>query len=161
MKMRAPSIFHSARFMRRILNLYGPFFGAGVQVTQLADDYSSATVQLKLRFYNKNYVGTQFGGSMYAMTDPCFMLLVMNQLGHEYIVWDKSGSIDYISPGRSTLTADFKVTAEQIADIKRHTEGGEKYLPEFSVDIHDSDAVLVARVIKTLYIRKKQPKKPI
>lgn len=157
MKVKAPAILQSARVLRWILNLYAPFLGAGVRVTQLANDYSFASVQLKLRFYNKNYVGTHFGGSIYAMTDPFFMLLVMNQLGREYIVWDKSGYIEYISPGRDTLHADFSVSASQISDIKMHTVDGDKYLPEFSVDIIDAKGNVVARVKKTLYIRKKRP----
>ena len=35
-----------------------------------AEDYRHARVELRQRWYNRNYVGTHFGGSLFAMTDP-------------------------------------------------------------------------------------------
>jgi len=110
---------------------------------------------MKMRFYNRNYVKTHFGGSLYAMTDPFFVLMLIHILGKEFIVLDKAAHIDFIKPSQGTVTARFSVTEEQIKDIMKNTAGGQKYFPEFSVDIENEAGETVARVVKTLYIRKK------
>lgn len=155
MSRRIPAFLNSPRLLRWVLNFYGPFLGAGIHVMHIADDYSAASVRMKLRFFNKNYVGTHFGGSLFSMTDPFFMLLVMNRLGRDYIVWDKAGSIDYLKPGRGTVIAHFAISENRLDDIRQHCANGEKYLPVFSVDVLDSQGDVVARISKTLYIRKK------
>lgn len=158
MKKNLVQFFNQPRFLRHVLNWYGPYRGAGVKVKHLAADYSSATVAMPLRWYNRNYVGTHFGGSLYSMVDPFHMLLVMNQLGPEYIVWDKEAKIEFISPGRGTVIAHFEVSQEHLEDIKEKTQDGQKYLPEFEVEVRAEDGTLVARAIKTLYVRKKPQK---
>jgi acyl-coenzyme A thioesterase PaaI-like protein len=139
-----------------LLNLWPPFLGAGIRVKRLATDFSDIEVRLKLGFSNRNYVGTHFGGSLYAMTDPFFMLMLMRQLGRDYYVWDKSGSIDYIKPGCGTVRARFRLEPGMLEDIRRRTAAGDKYLPQLQVDIVDQQGELVARVFKTLYIKRKK-----
>ncbi len=144
-----------ARFLRWALNIYPPYLGAGVRVRQISADFRLVRVKLALGWYNRNYVGTQFGGSLYSMTDPFFMLMLMNLLGRDYIVWDKAASIDFVSPGKGPVYAEFRIDDALLARIRQHTADGEKYLPELHVDVHDGDGTLVARVHKTLYVRLK------
>jgi hypothetical protein len=113
---------------------------------------------MKMRWYNRNYVKTHFGGSLYAMADPFFMVMLIHILGKEFVVWDKSAHIDFIKPSQGTLTARFLIKEEQIENIIYNTSGGQKYFPEFSVDIENEAGEKVARVVKTLYIRKKSLK---
>ncbi|BFM12422.1 hotdog fold domain-containing protein [Simiduia litorea] len=141
--------------LRRLLNWYGPYLGAGVKVTYMAKDWRECHVELKLRWYNKNYMGSHFGGSLYSMVDPQYMLMLIKLLGPDYIVWDKAAHIEYIKPGRSRVHAKMSVSDEALADIRHHTEQGDKYLPEFSIDVIDEEGVLVAKVLKTLYVRRK------
>ena len=110
---------------------------------------------MKLRWYNRNYVGVHFGGSLFAMTDPWFMLMLMHNLGREYYVWDKRGAIDYIAPGRGTVTAHFQIDDDVLDEIREKTASGEKYLPEFHIEIRDEQQQVVARVHRVLYVRKK------
>jgi len=110
---------------------------------------------MKMRWYNRNYVKTHFGGSLYAMTDPFFMLMLIHILGNEFVVWDKSAHIDFIKPGQGTVTARFLIKEEQIQQIVGNTSGGQKYFPELSVDIEDEAGEKVAHVVKTLYIKRK------
>jgi len=147
----------SANTLRIVANLWRPFRGAGIKIVDVADDYREIKVQMKLRWYNKNYVGTQFGGSMYAMTDPFYMMMLINNLGSEYIVWDKGAQIDFIKPGRSTVHAHFIFTESEIADIKQQANTNKKYVFQKPVDIIDDEGTLIASVIKTLYVRKKTP----
>ncbi|WP_430461924.1 DUF4442 domain-containing protein [Thalassolituus sp. LLYu03] len=145
----------SASGLRRILNIYGPYLGAGVRVRYLAKDFREAQVEMRLKWYNRNYVGTHFGGSLFSMIDPFYMLLLMNTLGRDYIVWDASATIDFIKPGKGVVKAQFLVTDAMLADIRAQTARGEKYLPTYEVLITDEQGELVARATKTLYIRRK------
>ena len=149
----------NSRLFKFMLSAYPPWLGAGIYVKSLSPDYRSAEVAMKLRWYNRNYVRTQFGGSLYSMTDPMYMLLVMKNLGRDFIVWDKASSIEFISPGTSEVFARFDLNDDQLKAIRQHTSEGKPCLPEFTVDITDRDGKLVARVHKTLYVRRKAEKK--
>jgi acyl-coenzyme A thioesterase PaaI-like protein len=145
----------SAKGIRQLINIYGPYFGAGVKVTYINKDFRQAKVSLPLRWYNRNYVGVHFGGSLYSMIDPFYMLL-MNNLGKEYIVWDKSATIEFIKPGKGTVPANFLVSDEMLAEIKQKTANGEKFLPTYPVSIIDDGGEIIAKANKTLYIRRKE-----
>jgi acyl-coenzyme A thioesterase PaaI-like protein len=150
----------SARLLSRGMKYWPPFLGAGISVKSFAEDYRDAVVALKLGRFNRNYVGTHFGGSLYAMTDPFFMIMLLHNLGGDYLVWDKSGSIEYVAPGRGTVTAHFRLTGERIAEIRAQAAGGEKIFPEFEVDVKDEAGEIIARVRKILYVRLKAKKRP-
>jgi acyl-coenzyme A thioesterase PaaI-like protein len=139
------------------VNWWPPFLFGGVQLLQITDDWRYARVQLKLRWYNRNYVGTHFGGLLFAMTDPFWMILVMECLGPDYVVWDKAGKIDFISPGRSDVHAEFRVRDEDLSELKAAAAGGDKVLRWFTTEVRGPDDTLVARVQKQLYVRLKKP----
>jgi acyl-coenzyme A thioesterase PaaI-like protein len=143
------------RLFKWLINTYPPYWATGITVKTVSPDYARMTIQMKLHWYNRNYVGTHFGGSLYAMSDPFYMLMLIQILGKNYVVWDKSARIDFIKPGRGTLTAAFKVDRSLLDSIEANTADGNKYLPELPVEIKDDHGEIVARVIKTLYIRKR------
>ena len=145
----------SAGTLRLLMNLWPPFIGAGIHVERLPPDYREAVVRMRLGLLNRNYMGTHFGGSLFAMTDPFFALLVMHNLGRDYVVWDKASSIDYKLPGRGTVRASFRITTEQVEDILQATAGGQKYEPTFAVDVVNRHGEVVATVEKTIYVRRK------
>ena len=91
------------------MNIWPPFVGAGIKVVRIADDFHEIRVALRQKWFNKNIVGSHFGGSLYAMVDPFYMIMLMNILGKDYIVWDKFASIDFIAPGKGTVTATFSL----------------------------------------------------
>ena len=143
-----------ARF-RRLVNIYPPYLGAGVRVTHVSEDFREIRVEMPLRFYNRNYVGTHFGGSLYSMVDPFYMVMLIELLGPEYVVWDKSAQIEFVKPGRGTMTAHFVVEEERLVEIRRATAGGERMLPAWTVEVRDGRDDVVARVVKTLYIKRR------
>lgn len=158
--MKARQLARKARFLRWALNFYPPYLGAGVRVRHISADFRQVRVKMGLGWYNRNYVGTQFGGSLYSMTDPFFMLMVMESLGRDYIVWDKAASIDFIAPGKGPVYADFAIDEALLSEIRTRTEAGDKYLPELHVEVRDGEGTLVARVHKTLYVRQKPRVRP-
>jgi len=137
------------------MNIYPPYWGTGISVHRITPDFKEIVVQMKLRWYNGNYVRTHFGGSLYAMTDPFFMLMLIRILGKDYIVWDKSACIDFIKPGKSKVTAHFILTDSMIETIKEQTANGQKYFQPLEVDIKDEKDEIVAKVKKVLLIRRK------
>jgi acyl-coenzyme A thioesterase PaaI-like protein len=144
-----------ARVLRRGMKYWPPFLGAGISVRSLSEDFRDAVVVLKLGRLNRNYVGTHFGGSLYAMTDPFFMIMLMKNLGPEYLVWDKEGHIEYVAPGRGTVSAHFHLSENRIAEVREQASGGGRTFPEFHVNVKDAAGAIVARVRKTLYVRLK------
>ena len=139
----------------KLINWYPPMIGAGIKVIETAPDYTSITVEMKLRWWNKNVVGTQFGGSLYMMCDPFFMAILMMNIGRDYIVWDKAASIRFLKPGRKAVRAHFHIPPEEIARVRAEADAKGKCEPEYEVDVVDTDGVVVAKVHKTLYVRRK------
>ena len=141
------------RLRERFINLYPPLLGAGIRVHKI--DELTVRVEMKLTALNRNIVGTHFGGSLYSMCDPWFMLILMRALGRDYIVWDKSASIQFLQPGRGTVSATFHISPEQIEEIRNQADKSQKIEPVFSVDVLDAQGQAVAHVEKLLYVRKK------
>ncbi len=146
----------SARALRIAMNLWPPFLGAGIRVRRIAPDYREALVELRPGLANRNFFGTHFGGSLFAMTDPFFALMVLHNLPADYLVWDKSASIDFVAPGRGRVRARFAITQQDIDTIVRMTADGDKHLHLFRVDVEDAEGLVVARVEKIVYVRRKK-----
>jgi hypothetical protein len=144
-----------ARRLLRRVKFYPPYLGAGVRVTRISDDFRNVEVEMPLRFYNRNYVGTHFGGSLYSMVDPFYMLMLMNILGPDYIVWDKAASIRFKKPGRGVMKASFHLSEEQIAQIRNAADTEAKVEPQFQVAVKDAEGNVVAEIDKLLYVRRK------
>jgi acyl-coenzyme A thioesterase PaaI-like protein len=148
------SLLGPARVVR-LLRLYPPYLGAGVRVSHAEPDLSRVDVELRLTRWNRNYVGTHFGGSLYSMCDPFFMLMLMTRLGPGYVVWDKSASIEFLRPGRGTVAARFELSEARVEEIRREADHAEKVYPRFEVTVVDHEGQPIARVEKVLYVRRK------
>lgn len=142
--------------LRRWVNLWPPFLGMGIRVIRIAPDMKAIDVEMKLRWWNANYVGTHFGGSLFAMTDPFYMLMLMANLGREYIVWDKAASIRYRKPGKGTVRAEFRLSDAQIDDIREKLGTLPKHEPVFKVEVKNEQGTVIAEVEKLLHVRKKE-----
>lgn len=141
------------RRLKWLLNLYPPYLGAGIRTDFIDPQWREIRVSMKLRWYNRNIVGTHFGGSLYSMVDPHLMLLIMNRLGADYTVWDKSAEIQFLRPGLGRMRATFRVTDQELDAIREQTAGGEAACPHFIIDVVDDRDALVARVSKELHVR--------
>ena len=145
----------SARWFRFVMKLWSPFFGLRIHI---APDWREITIRMKLSLRNMNYVGTHFGGGLFAMTDPFFMLMLMHVLGSDYLLWDKSANIQFLKPGRGTVHVLFRLSHEQLNEVREKTASGEKFEPTWRVDIVDASGEIIAIVDKTIYIRRKLKK---
>lgn len=149
------------RFLPWIMNLYPPYLGAGIRVRRLppasAGDPRGWQVRMKLRWWNRNYVGTHFGGSLYSMVDPFYMLILFGELGKDHVVWDKAATIHFLRPGKGTVTARFEIPRERVEEIRRQAAESGKVEPEFRAEVLDErTGERVAVVEKVCYVRPKE-----
>lgn len=137
-------------------NLFPAYWGTGARLTYIADDFSEIRVRLPLSWRTRNYVGTIFGGSMYGALDPLYMVMLIKQLGRDYVVWDKAATIRFRRPGKTTLRATFRVAPAEVETIKSELAGRKSLDRVYRVELVDDAGKVHAEVEKTLYIAKKQ-----
>ena len=141
--------------LRRGMNLWPPFLFSGIHVASIAGDWRSARVELRMRPWNRNYVGPHFGGSLFAMTDPFWMILVKERLGPDHYVWDQAGEIEFLKPGRGTVHATFELEDGTVEAIRSATADGAKHLHWFQTEVTGAEGDVIARVRKQVYARRK------
>lgn len=144
------------RRLLKKLRWWPPFLGSGIRVTRVADDFLTIDVELRMKFFNRNYVGTHFGGSLYSMCDPWFMVMLIEHLGPDYIVWDKAATIRFKRPGKGTVKASFHIPAAQVEEIRSQADSQGKIEPLFKATITDAESNIVAEVDKLLYVRRRK-----
>lgn len=150
-----PKIAGNPRVVKHGMSLWPPFWGAGIKVKDISDNWRSATVLMRQRPWNMNYVGTHFGGSLFSMTDPFGMMMVLHNIGEGHVVWDKSAQIDFLKPGHGTLECNFFLQEEELDELKSLVASQGKATMWFEVEIIDSTGDIVARVRKEVYVRTK------
>lgn len=153
-------LFKKGTRIRHLLNFWPPFLFTGIRIVELSEDFRRCRVELKNRPWTKNANGTQFGGSLFAMTDPIYALMLMGILGKRYHVWDRAAKIHFEKPGVGKVYAEFQVTEQMLAEIEGATVTGEKHLPQIVTDVKDGKGDLVAKIERTLYIRLKRRYRP-
>lgn len=146
--------------LRHLFNLWPPFLFTGIHVTELAADWRQARVELRMRPWNRNYVGTHFGGSLFAMTDPFWMIMIKECLGRDYYVWDKAAEIEFVNPGRGTLHAEFRIDEVLLDSLREAAATGDKVLRWLPVDVFNQRNEVVTRIRKQIYVRLKPEKRP-
>jgi acyl-coenzyme A thioesterase PaaI-like protein len=146
----------SPRLVRWSLNTWLPLIGAGIRVRRVAPDFREFVVEMPLRRFNRNAFGSHFGGSLYAMTDPFFVLMLRHNLGPDYVVWDRAACIDYVAAGRSRVRAVLRLADQDLKTIRSATESGSKHLHLFHADVVDAEDLLVARIEKLIYVRRRR-----
>ena len=142
--------------VRKWIRWWPPLLGAGIRVTRFDEDWRAVDVEIPLHWWNRNYVGTQYGGSLYSMTDPFYMVMLIENLGSAYVVWDKSATIRFRKPGRGKVRAEFRLSEDVIAEIRLAVEREGKIEQQFLVQVKDENGEVVAEVTKVLHVRKRE-----
>lgn len=154
--MRKPLLYRSPTLFRWALTWFPPYWGTGIRVVEVAPDFSRVVVRMRRTPLNRNAFGTHFGGSLYSMCDPFYCLMLVAILGPDYVVWDQAARIDFVRPGRGTVQAVFEWSPEHIAALRAQAESGQRCTPERELSITDAEGQVIARVHKTLYVRRKK-----
>lgn len=137
----------------KLINFYPPFLGANIRLEECNENLTQFQVKLSLNRWNKNVMGTHFGGSLYAMCDPFYMWILMENLGKDFIVWDKAATIQFKKPGIGTVRAIFEISMEQIENIRKEVIELGKNDYHFSTVVKNENGQIVAEVDKTVYVR--------
>ncbi|HEY0788454.1 MAG TPA: DUF4442 domain-containing protein [Thermoanaerobaculia bacterium] len=147
------------RLIYRLINFWPPYFFAGIHVTRLDPAHGVAEVELRTHWWNANYHGTAYGGSLFSMTDPFYALILIEHLGPRFMVWDKTSSIRFRRPGVGTVKARFEIARETIDEIRETAIREGKAEPSFVCDIVDAKGETVARVEKLVHVKRVTKKK--
>jgi acyl-coenzyme A thioesterase PaaI-like protein len=142
--------------LRWIVNLWPPNLAAGIRVLEIAPDYRRVRVRLKRYFFNRNYVGTHFGGSLFAMTDPWWMIMLIRNLGSDYVVWDKAATIDFVKAVREPVFAEFVLEPTALAALRAEADRDGKTLQWFEIAVRTAEGTVVAQVRKQVYVRRRR-----
>lgn len=145
-----------SKIKRLMFNFFPAYWGSGARITYLADDWREVRIRLPLTWRTRNYVGTIYGGSMYSAVDPIYMVMLIQLLGPDYVVWDKSSTINFKRPGRSPLYACFRLDEVETKAIIAELEKRDSIEKFYQVDLVESEGKVAATVEKTIHIRRKQ-----
>jgi len=145
----------NARLLRWKFNFFPAYRGTGARVTYIADDFTELRVRLPLSWRTRNYVGTIFGGSMYGAVDPMYMIMLIQLLGRDYVVWDKAATIRFRKPGRTTLYATFRIDRAELDAVRAAAAGGAPIDRVYMVNLVDAEGVVHAEIEKVIYVRRK------
>jgi acyl-coenzyme A thioesterase PaaI-like protein len=140
----------------RHIGWWPPLFGTGIKVIRLDKDLRAVDVEMRLTRWNRNYMGVHFGGSLFSMTDPFYMIMLATNLGREYVVWDKAASIRYKKPGKGRVRAEFRLSEERLAEIRAALEVEGRYDARFVVEVKDDGGGVVAEVERVIYCATKK-----
>ena len=146
------------RTVAKLLSFWPPYFSAGISVSNVAENMMSITVEMKQRFWNTNYVGSHFGGSLYSMCDPFFMFMLLEHLKADHIVWDQAAEIKFLKPAKGRVSVTFQIDESLVSEIKKRALNEFSFSVDLNANIVDESGEIVARVAKALYIRRKDAK---
>ena len=142
------------RRLMKLLSFWPPYFFSGIKIIGVNDNFTKIDVCMKQRFWNTNYVGSHFGGSLYSMCDPFYMFILLHHLkGHT--VWDKGAKFNFKKPGYGTVFATFEIELETIQLLKEEASKSYSFSPVFKTVIRDQANTVILELEKTLYIKKK------
>jgi diacylglycerol kinase len=143
------------RLTRHFFNLVPAYRGTGGRVKYIASDWRELRVEVPLSLRTRNYVGTIYGGSMYGAVDPFYMIMLIRGLGPGYVVWDKSATIRFLRPGRTTLHASFRIDDAELSAIRTALEAQRSVDRTYLVELADRSGEVHATVEKVVYVRRK------
>lgn len=145
-----------SRMTRLAFNFFPAYRGTGARITYIASDWREIRIKLPLGLRTRNYVGTIFGGSMYGAVDPIYMVMLIRNLGPDFVVWDKSASIRFRRPGRTTLYARFRLDPAELDAIRAALETERSIDRTYAVELVDREGVVHAQVEKVIHVRRKR-----
>lgn len=146
-------LYHLA--VRFMVNVIPCIRGGGGRVIHISEDFRRLTVRLALTWRTRNIVGTIYGGSMYASTDPFYMLMLREILGKNFIVWDKGCSFRFKRPAKETMFAEFLITDEMLKPVMAEVETKGEATFIWPLKYQSKSGTVYVEFEKMLYVAKK------
>ena len=149
-------IVGKGRLFKILFNLSPMYRRTGGRLIEVSENLQYVKIKLPLNYKTRNYVGTLYGGHMYSCVDGIYMVQLINILGGDYVVWDKSATIRFRRPGNKTLFAEFLITDELLEQIKNDVNQVKEKEFNLTVNLTDKDGNVYAEVEKVIYIASKE-----
>lgn len=144
------------KWARRLFNIWPCIFCSGGKVTFIAEDFTELHVQIKLGIRTRNRVGTVYGGSIYSSIDPHYMIMFMEILGKNYVVWDKGATIKFIRPITHKAKCRFLIDDATIQEVKQIINEKKEHTFEFPLYYEDDKGNKLVAFNKSVYIADKE-----
>lgn len=145
-----------SRMWRFGVNVWPCIWCTGSRVRFVSSDFKELHLTLTLNIRTRNRVGTVFGGSIYSSVDPYFMLMFMQILGKNFVVWDKAAAFKFVRPVSGPIKCRFLISDELVADVKHHIELRGEYTFDLPLHYEDNDGKVYATFTKTIYAADKE-----
>ncbi len=142
-------------WFRHLVNWSPSYGGSGGRIIFISSDWREIQVRLSLSLRTRNYVGTVFGGSLYAACDPFFMLQLLHILGKDYVVWDKAATIRFRRPVKTKIYMRFLIEDALLAEIRQQVAEQGEYERSLPVEWKDKEGKVYAEVDKLIYVASK------
>ena len=140
----------------KILFNFSPMYRrSNARLIHVSEDIHNVKIKISLNYKNRNYMGTMFGGSMLSATDPIYMIQLLQILGDDYVVWDKSTNIRFKKPANQHTFALFEFSPEEIKQIREDVAQNNEIDLVKTLTIEGNENQVFAIVEKTIYISTK------
>ena len=147
--------FKKATLFKIMFNVSPMYRRSCGRITHVSDDLHVVQVKIPLSYKNKNYVGSMFGGSLFSATDPIYMIQLMQILGKEYVVWDKSTEIRFKRPAYTHAYVTFEFNTNEITEIIEKVKQEKEIDWVKNLKITDGKDTVFTELNKTIYISTK------
>jgi len=149
--------FPQSKLFKYGFNLSPMYKRSTAKITDVSDDLLNITIKLPISWKNKNYVNSIFGGSMFAAVDPIPMVQLMNLIGNDYVVWDKSAEIKFKRPAKVDLYAEFIFSKNELEEIKTKVAEHKEWEILKTTHLTNKEMTQVfCEVHKTIYVADKE-----
>ena len=138
------------------MRFYPPLFFQRILVTRFDKGFRGAEVKIKKSFFNKNYNGSIFGGTIFSAADafyPVLLYQVLTHKGYKIRAWSHSLAIRFRKPAKTDLHFKINLSDEIIDDCEQVLNTIGKYRRTFPIEIYDKNEVLCVSVLIKVYIR--------
>lgn len=138
-------------------NLSPMYRRSTARIQHVSDDLKLVKIKIPLSYKNRNYVGSIFGGSLFAAVDPIPMIQLMYIFKEHYIIWDKSAQIRFKRPAREDMYAVFEFSESELKEILQKVNEQKEVEHLKTTYITDKTGETVfCEVEKTIYIADKE-----
>ncbi|MFY7670751.1 DUF4442 domain-containing protein [Tenacibaculum sp. MEBiC06402] len=152
-----PKFISKAKIFKHGFNLSPMYRRSTGRIIEVSDDLLKIVIKVKLSYKNRNYVNSIFGGSLFSAVDPIPMVQLINLIGDDYVVWDKSAEIKFKRPAKEHLFADFNYSLDELDDIKKRVaKENEIEIIKTTFLTNKSKDTTFCEVHKTIYIADKK-----
>ena len=133
-------------------NLFPAYRRTGARITYVAPDFHEVHIKIPSNWKTRNHMGITWGGGLYSALDPIYGVMLYKILGGQYRVIDRTASIHFKRPGKTTLFARFRLSQQELKDIQTDLQTQAKLTRHYEIDLVDKHGVVHASCEKELCI---------